>query len=128
MRNAKQRAAEPGGEDQELEARQDGAEQDDEAGDPEGGGSPGVPSRADGANDASAKITLPADMIVGSAKGPEDKDAPPPKQYVVVGGPYQVAYGSMIYQLKHGRQLSDASHPIELLRRQGVRLDPVAAP
>jgi hypothetical protein len=97
----------------------------DEAGDvPEEGGAPGIPQVQD-PNAPALKVTLPADMIVGSAKDPASEDAPPPKRFLVVGGPYSIAYNSMVYKLFHGREVNENTHPINLLRMQGVRLDPL---
>jgi hypothetical protein len=118
MRNAAKKQAQ-GSE----EAAQD--EFEDDAGEsPVDGGSPGVPQAQD-PNAALARVATATDMIVGSAKDPKSEAAPPAKRYVVVGGPYQINYRSMVYKLLHGREVSEASHPIEMLRRQGVRLDPV---
>lgn len=123
MRNAAKRGA-AGTESTEPEVEDDGL---DEAGDsPEEGGSPGMPQARD-TNHAQARITLPADMIVGSAKDQASEDAPPAKRWTVVGGPYQVVYGAMIYKLLHGREVAENTHPIALLRKQGVRLEPVQA-
>jgi hypothetical protein len=90
---------------------------------PEDGGTPGVPSTDSGMgpNPVTA-VTMPGDKIVRDARDPASEAAPAPRSYEVQGGPYTVMWNNFQYKIQHGEILSEHTHDIPRLRKQGVRM------
>lgn len=91
------------------------------------GGAPGLPTADSGAQpNPETRITRPGDMVVGDVRDAKSEGAPQAKKYTVVNGG-KILWQNLSYQMQPGQVVSDHTHDVALLRRQGIRLEELPA-